>query len=98
MPALDGLDVVLGPTPEMLVEFGVPQSPAGPPGPSGGGYEHTQATPATVWTVNHNLGRRPNVAILNVGGGQILARVIHVSVNQARVYFDLPTTGLAACS
>ena len=28
----------------------------GPVGPPGGTWLHTQATPSTVWTVNHNLG------------------------------------------
>jgi hypothetical protein len=30
----------------------------GPSGPPGGTWLHTQATPSTVWTVNHNLGSR----------------------------------------
>ena len=36
---------------------------AGPQGPGGGGaaYVHTQSTPATTWTINHNLGFRPTV-------------------------------------
>lgn len=98
MPGLDGLDVVLGPPEELVVEFGVAQSPAGPPGPSGGGYEHTQAMAAAVWAVNHNLGRRPNVAVLSLGGAEMLAEVLHPSTNQARVYFDAPAAGFASCS
>lgn len=31
----------------------------GTTGPSGGSYEHTQVTPGTVWTIQHNLGYRP---------------------------------------
>jgi hypothetical protein len=35
---------------------------AGPQGPGGGvgaAYVHTQASPATTWTINHNLGLSP---------------------------------------
>jgi hypothetical protein len=51
-----------------------------------------------VWVVNHNLGYRPSVNALSVGGVAMLAEVVHASANQALVYFDSPTSGLAVCS
>jgi hypothetical protein len=41
------------------------QGPQGPPGPPGTSlsYTHTQGSAASTWTVNHNLGFRPDVTI-----------------------------------
>jgi hypothetical protein len=64
----------------------------------GGDYSHTQATAAATWTVNHNLGRRPAVTVMTAGGLEVLAEVLHTSVNQVLVTFDQPTAGLAVCS
>ena len=38
---------------------------AGPQGPTSGpvSYLHTQYSPSDTWTINHNLGYRPNVTI-----------------------------------
>lgn len=75
------------------------QGPPGPPGTAGGmGYTHTQTVAATTWTVNHNLGRRPAISVLSPGGVEVLAEVLHASLNQVLVYFDQPYTGLVICS
>lgn len=73
----------------------------GPPGSPGNGevaYTHTQASASALWTVNHNLGYRPSVNVLSVGGRLMVADVLHVSSNQVTVSFDQPTAGLAVCS
>jgi hypothetical protein len=73
----------------------------GPPANGGAGaasYLHPQPTASATWTINHNLGYRPAVSVLSVGGMLMLAEVQHTSVNQAVVYFDQPTSGQAACS
>jgi hypothetical protein len=67
-------------------------------GGGGGNYQHTQAGAATTWVVNHNLGFRPNVQVLTAGGAEMLAEVLHTSVNQVQVFFDDPRAGLAVCS
>ncbi len=66
-----------------------------PPGTSGASYLHNQAAPDTVWTVNHNLGFRPNVEIRNAGGQVILADVAHITDNQLKITFAAPTAGTA---
>lgn len=68
------------------------------PAAAGDNYQHTQASAAATWTVNHNLGYRPAVQILSAGGVEMLAEVVHSSVNQALIYFDQAATGLAICS
>lgn len=75
------------------------QGPPGPPGASSSAsYEHSQASASDTWTVNHNLGFRPAVSLLTVGGKEMLAEVIHTSTNQFFAYFDAPTSGVAICS
>jgi len=71
-------------------------------GPSGGGgaptaFEHVQATPATTWVINHNLGFFPDIHVYTVGGAEIVAEVLHISPNQAMVYLAAPMVGRARC-
>ena len=103
-PAVVG--VVVSPPPAVGVVVTPGQGPAGPPGPTGatgpagaGGarYVHTQSGAATPWIVNHNLGVRPVIDIVDAGGSQVLAEILHVSANQANVYFAIPATGQAIC-
>jgi hypothetical protein len=61
-------------------------------------YLHPQPAASTTWTVNHNLGYRPAVTALSVGGVEMFAAVVHTSVNQAVITFDQPTAGQAICS
>lgn len=61
-------------------------------------YEHQQLIASAMWTVNHNLGLRPQISVLSLGGATMWAEVIHASPNQALVYFDEPQAGLAICS
>lgn len=61
------------------------EGPQGPPGTAGGGFVHTQATPATPWIVNHNLGYRPAVEVYDSGGNEVIVEVAHISLNQYEV-------------
>lgn len=75
-----------------------PQGPAGPIGPSGGpggSYLHVQSTPATIWTINHNLGFVPSVELFSTGGLEIDAEIFHASPNQTIVTFVVPYAGSA---
>lgn len=69
----------------------------GPPGSSGAGFVHTQSATATEWIVNHNLGFNPAVEVINTGGVPGVADVLHMSINQVRIYFAVPTAGQARC-
>ena len=71
----------------------------GPPGPPGGmTYTHTQAIAAAVWTVAHNLGRRPSVAVTDHLGNQIWPDVRWVDDNLVQVTHGTPLTGFAYCN
>ena len=69
---------------------------AGPQGPAGtGAFVYQQSTPATVWTINHNLGYRPSVELLDAGSQEIDGEVAHPSVNQTVVTLNPASAGLA---
>jgi hypothetical protein len=62
---------------------------------SGIAYTHLQSVPNTVWTINHNLGMRPSVSILDTGGNEVEADVVHTNTNQLVIHFAIPLAGLA---
>lgn len=72
-----------------------PYGPQGIPGPASAFYEHTQSTPATLWTIAHNLGFRPSVAVTTTGGVEVLADVQHLSENTLTVTFLVAMAGIA---
>lgn len=73
-----------------------PPGPAGPAGASGGSVEKfTFSSPLSTWNLPHNLGREASVAVYTPGGVQVLAEVVHLSVNTAQVLFDSPFAGFA---
>lgn len=58
-------------------------------------YTHLQAVAASVWTINHNLGMRPAVTILDSGGMEVEADVMHTNANQTVIRFAIPISGVA---
>lgn len=71
----------------------------GPQGPSGAAasvfYVHTQATPASVWTINHNLGGQPTAVVLDSAGTQCEGTFSYPTNNQMVITFSSPFTGTA---
>jgi hypothetical protein len=45
--------------------------------------------------VNHNFGRNPTVSVVDAAGREVEADVLHTSLNQLQVSFNLPATGKA---
>lgn len=76
---------------------GVP-GPQGPQGPIGGNFNHTQTLASNTWTINHNLGFKPTIELLTVGGVVFEGEIVHTSENQAIVYLTQSIAGTAACS
>lgn len=75
----------------------VPQpGPPGPPG-SGTGVVYTQGTPASTWTINTALGRKPySVMIMDTNGNEIGSDVSFPSNSQIVVTFATPQAGSVA--
>ena len=86
------LDVVTGPEVELIVTTGVP----GPQGEPGSAINHEYVfAELFVWTINHNLGRKPQIRLLTVGGVEFDSFVQHVSDNQAVVTHNTAVAGTA---
>ena len=69
--------------------------PQGPKGDAGTAFEYVQAAPATTWTINHNLGFRPSVELLDAGSQEIDGEVAHPTINQTVVTLNPASAGLA---
>lgn len=68
----------------------------GPQGPVGAGaYVHSQSSPSTTWTINHNMGIYPAVELLDTGGQEIDGEISHTSINQTIVRLNPPSAGIA---
>jgi hypothetical protein len=78
------------------VEVYLPGLP-GPPGASSASYTHLQNAESAIWTVPHNLGHRPMVAVFTAGGVEISGETIHLSNDTLQIYFDEPLTGSVRC-
>ena len=61
----------------------------------GAAYVFTQSTPASTWTINHNLGYVPSVELFDSGSQEIEADVSHPSSNTAVIVFAVPVAGFA---
>ena len=71
----------------------ITQGPQGPVGASA--FVYQQAAPATTWTINHNLGYKPSVELLDSGSQEIDGDVAHPSDNQTVVTLNPASAGLA---
>ena len=86
----------------MVVSTGT-MGPQGPPGPSGAAsssFEFTQNTgsESAAWLINHNLGFNPNYSAEDDSGVPLIGQIIHHTVNQAELRFNIPRAGTARLS
>lgn len=72
-----------------------PTGPVGPVGPPPPIFVFSQNSPSTSWTINHNLGYRPTVELIDANGREIDGDVYHQSINTAIILFNLPVAGEA---
>jgi hypothetical protein len=80
---------------ELIFEVDVDVNPSGPPGPPAPSYSHQQSEASATWTINHNLGFRPSVELLDNANREIDGAVYHTSLNQAVAMFTRPVAGTA---
>jgi len=59
-----------------------------------GTFIHTQASPATVWTIEHHFGVEPDVTVL-VDAQDSRGDVAHSDSETTTITFGAPTTGTA---
>lgn len=82
------------PSAPAVVRVAIP-GPPGAQGTSGSAYIHQQPIAAATWTINHNLGYRPSVELLDSGSQEIDGAVSHPTINQTIVTLSPATAGLA---
>lgn len=58
-------------------------------------YIHTQVAPATLWTVNHSLGKYPSVRIKGADGHGLVGDIVDVSDDQLTIEFSSAQSGVA---
>ncbi len=61
-------------------------------------YSHSQSVPNSTWTITHNLGYRPAVAVFDSSGTKVYGQVTHTNANQAVVTFSSSFAGNAYLS
>jgi ABC-type transport system substrate-binding protein len=73
----------------------------GPDAGSGGGsvpltrFIYQQATPATVWTVPHDLATYPTVVVLDSANQEVFGDVEYLDENTVQLTFSAPFSGTA---
>lgn len=59
------------------------------------GYVFTQSTPATVWTINHDLQKYPAVSIVDSANDEVIGEVKYNSTSQVVITFSAAFSGKA---
>lgn len=52
-----------------------------------GTFTHSQNAPASTWVINHNLGCKPSVTIVDSAGNVQIGEVLYSSDNQITITF-----------
>ena len=58
-------------------------------------HVHTQGTVSSTWTIDHTLGGKPSVTIVDSAGTVVFGEVQYLSNTQVRVVFSAPFSGSA---
>lgn len=61
-------------------------------------YRHEQLVAASVWTIDHNLGKRPCVQVFDSAGDECFGEIEHVSESQISITFSAAFGGVALCN
>lgn len=61
--------------------------PQGSVGVSDAYYTHTQTVPSALWTITHNLGKKPSVSVVDSAENIVIGNVTYVSDNALTVSF-----------
>src|SRR3954471_12630421 len=76
-----------------------PQGPQGVPGGGTGSgdlfYKWDQAAPASIWHVNHGMGKFPTVTVVDSAGHEVRGEVVYIDNNHVNLIFSASFAGTA---
>lgn len=61
-------------------------------------YEYTQGSASNSWTINHNLGFKPNVTVVDSAGNIVEGEITYTNSNSLTVSFAASFSGYAYLS
>lgn len=61
-------------------------------------YIHTQSMTSSVWEIQHDLGRKPSVSVMDTAGTVYLCNIRHLSDNACTVSLATAMNGTATCN
>lgn len=61
-------------------------------------YTHIQDTPSSIWIINHYLGKRPAISIVDTAGTEVYGIVEHNDLNRCTLRFSCLFSGTALCN
>jgi len=88
-------DVILITTPSGTQDFGTTSSALEPQALA---YEHTQGAVSSSWVINHNLGFKPNVTVVDSAGTIYEGEITYTNSNSLTVSFSQSFSGKAYLS
>lgn len=68
------------------------------PGLADAHFVHHQDVPALVWTIQHNLGKKPSVEIIDSAGTKVEGEIEYIDDNTVRIKFTAEFSGKAICN
>lgn len=88
-------DVILITTPSGTQDFGTADNALEPQALA---YEHTQGVVSSSWVINHNLGFKPNVTVVDSAGTIYEGEIAYTNLNSLTVSFSQAFSGKAYLS
>jgi hypothetical protein len=64
----------------------------------GSSYTHKQSTANTQWTVNHNLGKKPSIHIVDESNTEVIGEITYIDDTQVVLSFNIAIKGEAYCN
>jgi len=58
-------------------------------------FTYIQSTSAAVWTITHNLGKRPSISVVDSAGTNVIGEVNHTNNNELTITFSAAFKGTA---
>lgn len=61
-------------------------------------YQHVQSISSAVWTITHNLNKRPSITVVDSADTTVIGEIKYTNQNTAQITFKAPFKGKAYCN